>query len=222
MTGLFRRSFSLGALVRARPCGALVRALPCGPLVRAAALLGLFTLSGCSTLDRPPGPTSGDRSAVGDPAAPAAGRQTSRPRIVLASRPLECVSYARQHVDISLQGDAWTWWRAAKGRYARGRQPRVGSVLVLKQRGKSRGHLAVVTRINGPREIVVDHANWLNRGRIHLATPVRDVSAKNDWSAVRVWYTPGNVLGRSTYPAYGFIYPRGEKKAGGQISLLAR
>jgi len=31
--------------------------------------------------------------------------------------------------------------------------------LVLKRRGNSRGHLAVVTRIVGPREIIVNHAN---------------------------------------------------------------
>ena len=65
----------------------------------------------------------------------------------------------------------------------------------------------MVTRINGPRGIIVDHANWLNRGRIHLGTPVRDVSKNNDWSAVRVWYTPGKSWGQSAYPAYGFIYP---------------
>ncbi len=53
-------------------------------------------------------------------------------------------------------------------------------MLVLKRRGRSLGHIAVVTRINGPRDIIVDHANWLNRGRIHLGTPVRDVSKNND------------------------------------------
>ena len=93
------------------------------------------------------------------------------------------------------------------GRYDRGRQPQTGSLLVLKRRGNSRGHLAVVTRIVGPREIIVNHANWLNRGRIHLGTPVRDVSAENDWSAVRVWYIPGKTWGRSIRPAYSFIYP---------------
>ena len=115
--------------------------------------------------------------------------------------------YARRHVDIALHGEAWTWWNSAQGRYDRGRQPQTGSLLVLKRRSNSRGHLAVVTRIVGPREIIVNHANWLNRGRIHLGTPVRDVSAKNDWSAVRVWYIPGKTWGRSIRPAYGFIYP---------------
>ena len=188
----------------------------------AAALLGLFALAGCTAPGNPPVYSGGPGIGAVDPAARDAGPQSIGPRIVLASHPLECVPYARRHVAISLRGDAWRWWQAAEGRYERGTRPRVGSVLVLKRRGGSRGHLAVVTRINGPREIVVDHANWLNRGRIHLATPVRDVSANNDWSAVRVWYTPGNVLGRSTYPSYGFIYPKGGRRAGGEISLLAR
>ena len=86
-------------------------------------------------------------------------------------------------------------------------------MLVFKRKRGGRGHLAVVKRLVSPREIVVDHANWLNRGRIHLGTPVRDVSKANDWSKVRVWYTPGKVLGRSTYRTYGFIYPRTQTAA---------
>lgn len=180
------------------------------------ALLGLLALAGCAGPDAP-GDSAGDgfvkqhnaqSSAPNVPAAPKADGQATEPRIVHASAPLQCVPYARRHVNISLRGAAWTWWRGAKDRYDRGRRPQTGSVLVLKRRGKSLGHIAVVTRIVGPREIIVDHANWLNRGRIHLGTPVRDVSARNDWSAVRVWYTPGKSWGRSTYPAYGFIYPR--------------
>ncbi len=84
----------------------------------------------------------------------------------------------------------------------------MGSVLVVKRAGRLRyGHIAVVTHILGSREIVVDHANWLNRGRLHLGTPVQDVSANNDWSAVRVWYTPEKKYGIHSYPAHGFIYP---------------
>jgi surface antigen len=131
----------------------------------------------------------------------------ARPRIVTPQRRLQCVPYARQVSHIEIRGDAWTWWGKAKGRYQRGRRPAVGSVLVLRRKGGSRGHLAVVTRIVSDREIVTTHANWLNRGRIHIDTPIRDVSPNNDWSAVRVWYTPGKVLGKSVYPAYGFVYP---------------
>lgn len=80
--------------------------------------------------------------------------------------------------------------------------------MISKTRKNKYGHLAVVTRIVSDREIVVDHANWLNKGQIHLDTPVRDVSSRNDWSAVKFWYTPGNVLGKSTYPVSGFIYPK--------------
>ena len=135
-------------------------------------------------------------------------QKSSIPKIIAANRRLECVPYARAQTRIRLRGHAWTWWRGAKNRYDRSRTPQIGAVLVLKRRGRSLGHLAVVKRIVGPREIIADHANWLNRGRIHLATPIRDVSRKNDWSAVRVWYTPGKTLGRSRYPAYGFIHPK--------------
>ncbi len=131
----------------------------------------------------------------------------ARPRIVTPARRLQCVHYARRHSRIEIRGDAWTWWDKAEGRYTRGDKPAVGSVLVLKRKGASRGHLAVVTRVVNDREVVASHANWLNKGRIHVDTPIRDVSPDNDWSAVRVWYTPANVLGKSTYPAYGFIYP---------------
>src|SRR3546814_3366239 len=69
-----------------------------------------------------------------------------------------------------------------------------GAVLVLGKTGRlRRGHLAVVAEVRSSREIIVHQANWLNGGRIHRYTPVRDVSKNNDWSAVRVWYTPGRV-----------------------------
>ena len=57
------------------------------------------------------------------------------------------------------------------------------------------------------RQIVVDHANWLNRGEVSLDSPVVDVSEDNDWSVVRVWFTPGNQMGTRTYPVAGFILP---------------
>ena len=142
------------------------------------------------------------------PAVPPDGASGTGPRIVTPARPLQCVPYARAASKVLIRGDADTWWRQAEGRYDRGRRPAVGAVLVLKANGRSRGHLAVVTAVRGTREIVVDHANWLNRGAIHLGTPVRDVSGVNDWSAVRLWYTPGRTYGARAYAAHGFIYPR--------------
>jgi hypothetical protein len=129
-------------------------------------------------------------------------------QIVAASTRLECVPYARKVADVSIRGNAWTWWRSAEGRYRRGGRPALGSILVLKRTSRLRnGHVAVVSRVLNNREILVEHANWLNRGRIHYNTLVRDVSSNNNWSAVRVWYTPGNTLGKRTYPTYGFIHP---------------
>ncbi len=139
-----------------------------------------------------------------------ASSTTTRPaaQIVASSTRLECVPYARRITDVSIRGNAWTWWRSAGGRYRRNGKPALGSILVLKRTSRLRyGHVAVVSRVLNNREILVEHANWLNRGRIHYNTLVRDVSSNNNWSAVRVWYTPGNTLGKRTYAAYGFIHP---------------
>jgi hypothetical protein len=175
----------------------------------AAALLGL-TLAACAggggerAAPFVPPPQGFLQTVAHDPADRLAH---ARPRIVTPARKLQCVPYARRHSRIEIRGDAWTWWGKAKGRYRRGSKPAVGSVLVLGRKGASRGHLAVVTRVVGDREVIASHANWLNRGQVHIDTPIRDVSPNNDWSAVRVWYTPADVLGKSVYPAYGFIYP---------------
>jgi surface antigen len=121
-----------------------------------------------------------------------------------------CVPYARAESGIQLSGDAWQWWDAAAGRYERGTAPRTGSLLALSRTSRLRdGHLSVVSRVVSSREIRVDHANWASgaaKGRIALDQPVVDVSARNDWSVVRVWYPPINDYGNSTYPVSGFIY----------------
>ena len=152
------------------------------------------------------GSAAGSQQSV---ALPAPSYLSETPaRTVTPRNRLQCVPYARQISKVSIRGDAWTWWPSAKGRYGRGSKPKVGSVLVLKRARRLRyGHIAVVTRILSSREIIIDHANWLNRGRLHLGTPVRDVSANNDWSAVRVWYTPRKKYGVRSYPAHGFVYP---------------
>ncbi|WP_246116704.1 CHAP domain-containing protein [Denitrobaculum tricleocarpae] len=131
-----------------------------------------------------------------------------KPAIHTGKRSLQCVPYAREVSSIGIRGDAWTWWRSAKGRYARGHTPEVGAVLVLSKTKRLRyGHLAVVAEVLNDREVLVHQANWLNRGRIHRYTPVVDVSPNNDWSSVRVWYTPGQKYGKRAYKVSGFIYP---------------
>ncbi len=151
---------------------------------------------------------------AGNSAAPVEAALPERPdiwraaRIVAKHPPLECVPYARQASGIEISGDARTWWGQAAGRYGRGPAPRPGAVLAFRPAGKSTGHLAVVRQVVGERLIVVDHANWLNDGRIHEQTPVRDVSERGDWSAVQVWYTPGQAWGTGTYATQGFIYAR--------------
>lgn len=134
-------------------------------------------------------------------------------RLIKTAAPLQCVPYARKISNVSIRGNAWTWWRTAEGRYRRDNRPAIGSVLVWKRTGRlPYGHVAVVSRVISSREILVDHANWLNRGNIHQSLPVLDVSPRNDWSEVRVWYSPGHSWGKRLYPAHGFIHPREPRK----------
>jgi hypothetical protein len=127
-----------------------------------------------------------------------------------ANKPLECVPYARARSGIAIYGDASGWWQAADGKYARGSQPLLGSVLVLTgYAGPHRGHLAVVTAMDSAREIRVDHANWLNDGAIYRNDPVADVSPDNDWTEVRVWNPRSGAWGTKTYLVQGFIGPGG-------------
>ena len=94
------------------------------------------------------------------------------------------------------------------GHYERSRQPEQGAILVMRGwRTDRHGHVAVVKEILDDRTIVIDHANWLNDGKIYVNAPVRDESPNNDWSKVRVWYTPGEQWGHRVYLAKGFIYP---------------
>jgi hypothetical protein len=128
--------------------------------------------------------------------------------IVTPDKPQSCVPYARERSGIVLFGDAYTWWDQARGRYGRDSEPRTGAVMVLGgYGGPKRGHVAVVRTVVSAREIRVDHANWLNDGKLYLNTPVIDVSEDNDWSEVRVWNTRTGQLGVTTYRVQGFIAP---------------
>jgi surface antigen len=121
-------------------------------------------------------------------------------------KPLQCVPYARDHSDVKLHGDAYTWWNQAAGKYPRSYQPSTGSVMVLyNYAGPDRGHVAVVRAQVGPREIRVDHANWLDDGSIYLNDPVEDVSDGNDWTEVRVFNLKTGAWGGRVYPVQGFI-----------------
>ena len=120
---------------------------------------------------------------------------------------MSCVPFARADLGIKLVGDAYVWWRAAAGVYARGDTPVPGSVLAFRANTRMRlGHVAVVSRVINHREIEVDQANWGNGGRITHAVPVIDVSEDNDWTAVRVALGDGRF--GSVYPTHGFIYDR--------------
>lgn len=120
----------------------------------------------------------------------------------------QCVTFARMFSGIQIFGDAWTWWSQAVDHLRTGRAPETGSVLVFRPEGRmSRGHVAVVSDILTDRVIRVTHANWGgSRGKVEENVTVVDVSSQNDWSQVKVWYSPLHDLGTTVYPTYGFIY----------------
>ena len=127
------------------------------------------------------------------------------------SRPLQCAPYAREHSRIKLFGDANTWWDKAEGKYPRSALPAVGSVMVLHDYAHSdHGHVAVVRNLVSPREIRVDHANWLNDGSVYVNNPVMDVSDANDWSVVRVYNIKTGGWGIKLFQVQGFIGSRRE------------
>lgn len=143
---------------------------------------------------------------------------------------LQCVPYARALSGVIIFGDAHTWWGQAEGKYARGNEPKVGAVLAFPPHGNMRlGHVAAVRDIVDDRTIIISHANWSTIGGVrgHIEEDVRavDVSEDNDWSQVRVWYTPNEALGSTEWPAHGFIYPkqtRGETEAKRAVALLLK
>ena len=164
------------------------------------------------SLEEPPTKLSGldDRGTVSSRTKPEeiALAERLNPHVVNDGRHLQCVRFVQEATGIDIRGNANRWWELAKGHYERSRHPEQGSILVMRGwRSDRHGHVAVVKEILDPRTIVIDHANWLNDGRIYLNAPVRDESRNNDWSKVRVWYTPGEQWGHRVYMAKGFIYP---------------
>jgi surface antigen len=135
-------------------------------------------------------------------------REPGRNLAANGQSPLQCAPFARDHSQVKIYGDAWTWWDRAAGHYRRAPAPEEGAVMVLLgYAGPERGHVAVVERIISPREIRVDHANWLDDGSVYLNDPVVDVSADNDWSEIRVWNIKTGAWGGNIYPVQGFILP---------------
>ncbi len=130
------------------------------------------------------------------------------PEALASTANLECVPYARQMSGIEIYGDASQWWDKAAGSYVRGAAPQPGAVLAFpSSAAMPGGHVATVSRVIDSRRILLNHANWSERGRIEQDVEAIDVSPSNDWSAVRVWYGPSAALGSRVNPARGFIYP---------------
>lgn len=137
---------------------------------------------------------------------------------------LQCVPYARRITGVNIYGDAHTWWGQASGRYARGGAPKVGAVMSFRANGSSRlGHVAAVSKLVDSRTVLISHANWSpingRRGQIEKNVRAVDVSKRNDWSSVRVWYGPIKALGGRHWQLNGFIY---NEKPGGQKLAKAK
>ena len=121
---------------------------------------------------------------------------------------LQCVPFARREAGVEIYGDAGTWWGQARGRYDIDYEPHDGAVIVMRgYQDANRGHVGVVRDVISDRVILVDHANWLNKGEVTRRVPVRDVSPRGDWSAIQVWNVPGGHWGGRTYQVRGFILP---------------
>ncbi len=120
---------------------------------------------------------------------------------------IACAPFARELSGIALYGDAASWWDQAEGRYAKADRPQLGSALVFRRESRlPSGHVSVVSRLLGPRQIQVTQANWV-AGQLNEDQLVVDVSERNDWTEVRVWWPPIDQLGSHGYPTYGFIRP---------------
>ena len=153
-------------------------------MLRALALLSLLLLAACG---------GGPRGGMG-----ASSRHPG----------ISCAPFARELSGIALYGEADDWWEGAAGLYARDSRPVMGSVLVFRRQSRlPSGHVSVVSRLVGPRQVQVTQANWVP-GQLDEDQLVVDISDRNDWTAVRVWYPPIGAMGSHAYATYGFILPR--------------
>jgi CHAP domain len=159
---------------------------------------GTFPITASGRLTKP--------VALADLAVPQLSVPLPAPSVETPLRKLFCVEYARMRSGLQIFGDAKYWWSRAKALYARMAMPAENAVMVFSgSKHLKKGHVAVVTQIVSSREIRVDQANWQNHGEIDLSIPVRDVSAKNDWSKVRVWNIGSGSYGAHVYAVSGFI-----------------
>lgn len=130
----------------------------------------------------------------------------------------QCVPFARAASGIQIFGDAWSWWDQARGRYERGDVPKVGAVIVFARSSRlPLGHVAVVSHVVESRVVMLTHANWSRlhgeRGHAEQDVTLFDVSTRNDWSEVKVWFHDAEGLGSTVYPVSGFIYGTPDRHA---------
>jgi surface antigen len=131
-----------------------------------------------------------------------------------------CALYARAVTGVDLYGAAGGWWDEAAGLYGRGQTPAVGSILVFRRTGRiPSGHVAVVSKVLGRGEVLVDHANWFH-GTVSRDMPVVDTSPNHDWTMVAVLEPRSGQLG-ADYPTYGFVYPQAVPQSGSRVLVAS-
>ena len=196
---------------------AAAMALMATPVPASAGIFDFLTPHSTDTVqsdkDNTPDDTTSSDATLGEvadpaqqPANTAAAMTDIAPSIETPLHHLYCVEYARVRSGLQIFGDAKTWWTSAKNMYDEFTAPVANAVMVFSGSSRiRRGHVAVVTSIVSPREIVVDQANWQNHGEIDHNTPVLDVSSDNDWSKVRVWDISTHQFGAHVYAISGFI-----------------
>ncbi|MBR0653718.1 CHAP domain-containing protein [Roseomonas arctica] len=140
---------------------------------------------------------------------------------------ISCVPYAREATGMAISGNGRDWWHNASGLYDRSHRPEPGSVMAMPGTGAMRmGHVAVVERVIGAREIEIHHANWggpgIARGTVMRGVNVVDVSAANDWSAVRIQTGHSDTTFGRVYPVYGFIHNRPDRTGGTMLAGSGR
>ncbi len=164
---------------------------------------------------------AGSQSASQGSNAPHAVAQHANKQVVKTAQAVRrpstpgynCVQYVRMVSPVQLAGDGWKWWDSAAGSYDRGSAPKADSIMVFgRTGGMQRGHVAVVREVVAAREVIIDHANWIGRGRVATGVRVVDVSARGDWSQVRVWHSGSDVMGNKVYPIRGFVYATPQQK----------
>lgn len=121
---------------------------------------------------------------------------------------VQCAPYAREHSAVNLRGAAASWWGEAQGQYNRTSSPCGGCAGVSIYRQAAIGP-CFCGQTGAKFPPCAGGSRKLGAGEVTHRAPVVDVSPNNNWTRVRVWWSPIHAMGKTVYPVYGFIEPTG-------------